>query len=84
MAQAAHSSAPDIAGQNIANPVGIILSTVMLVDWLSIHHNDLDLKLLAERMEEALFKTIEEGIKIIDLKGNTSTTEFTVVTIAKL
>ncbi|MEX2452168.1 MAG: isocitrate/isopropylmalate dehydrogenase family protein [Rhodospirillales bacterium] len=34
MAQAQHGSAPDIAGQDIANPVSLILSAAMLLDWL--------------------------------------------------
>ena len=34
MAQAAHGSAPDIAGQNISNPIAMILSCAMLLDWL--------------------------------------------------
>jgi 3-isopropylmalate dehydrogenase len=35
MAQAQHGSAPDIAGQDRANPTSLILSTAMLLDWLS-------------------------------------------------
>jgi 3-isopropylmalate dehydrogenase len=34
MAQAAHGSAPDIAGQNIANPFSLILSAALLLRWL--------------------------------------------------
>ena len=33
MAQAAHGSAPDIAGQDVANPVSLILSTALLLGW---------------------------------------------------
>lgn len=32
--QPAHGTAPDIAGQGIANPVGMILSVAMMLDWL--------------------------------------------------
>ena len=35
MAQASHGSAPDIAGKGIANPVGLILSSAMLLSWLA-------------------------------------------------
>ena len=38
MAQASHGSAPDIAGQDVANPVSLILSAAMLLEWLSIRH----------------------------------------------
>ena len=34
MAQAQHGSAPDIAGQDKANPTSLILSAAMLLDWL--------------------------------------------------
>ncbi|MFC7393818.1 isocitrate/isopropylmalate dehydrogenase family protein [Scopulibacillus cellulosilyticus] len=77
MAQAAHGSAPDIAGQNIANPTGIIFSTVMLMEWLSARHQDLKLKETAELIEKAVFKTMDEGVKTPDLQGTASTAEFT-------
>jgi isocitrate/isopropylmalate dehydrogenase len=38
MAQAQHGSAPDIAGQDKANPVSLILSAAMLLDWLARKH----------------------------------------------
>lgn len=38
MAQAQHGSAPDIAGQDIANPVSLILSAAMMLDWLGRKH----------------------------------------------
>jgi 3-isopropylmalate dehydrogenase len=34
MAQAQHGSAPDIAGRDKANPVSLMLSAAMLLDWL--------------------------------------------------
>jgi isocitrate/isopropylmalate dehydrogenase len=40
MAQASHGSAPDIAGQDRANPVSLILSAGMLLEWLSIRHRE--------------------------------------------
>lgn len=84
MAQAAHGSAPDIAGQNIANPVGMILSTVMLLEWLCVHYNDGKLKTVSEEIEKAVFKTMEQGVKTRDLYGSASTTEFTAAIIANI
>ncbi len=40
MAQAQHGSAPDIAGKDKANPVSLILSAAMLLEWLSIRHRN--------------------------------------------
>ena len=34
VAQAQHGSAPDIAGQGVANPTSLILSAAMLLDWI--------------------------------------------------
>jgi 3-isopropylmalate dehydrogenase len=38
MGQAAHGSAPDIAGQNIANPFSLVTSASMLLNWLGVRH----------------------------------------------
>ncbi len=43
MAQAQHGSAPDIAGQDKANPVSLILSVAMLLGWLARKHGRRDL-----------------------------------------
>lgn len=76
MAQAAHGSAPDIAGRNIANPVGIMLSAVMLYDWLADRYEDQALADVARRMESAILATMEEGFVTPDLGGTASTSGF--------
>jgi len=38
MAQAQHGSAPDIAGQDLANPISLVLSAAMLLGWLGERH----------------------------------------------
>jgi len=40
MAQAQHGSAPDIAGEDKANPSSLILSAAMLLEWLAIRHGN--------------------------------------------
>jgi 3-isopropylmalate dehydrogenase len=84
MAQAAHGSAPDIAGKNSANPTGIMLSTVMFLDWLSVQHNDSNLSEIAKIIENGLFRAVSEGVKTRDLGGNASTREFTQGIIERL
>ena len=84
MAQAAHGSAPDIAGMNIANPTGIMLSTVMFLDWLAVQHNDPKVSEVGRIIENALFSSIAEGVKTKDLGGTASTTEFTQGIIERL
>jgi len=77
MAQAAHGSAPDIAGQNIANPTSMTLSTVMLLQWLAANHNDNKLNDISSKMEDAVLNTIANGPTTRDLGGSASTIEFT-------
>lgn len=84
MAQAAHGSAPDIAGKNIANPVGEILSAVMLLDWLAERHDDPKLSEIARIVEKAVQKAIAEGICTRDLRGTASTTQFTQAVIDRI
>lgn len=84
MAQAAHGSAPDIAGRNIANPFGLMLSVVMLLDWLAGRYDDKNLAELAPLMENALMKTISDGVCTRELGGHSSTTEFTAGIIKRL
>jgi len=63
-----HGSAPDIAGKGIANPMAAILSAAMMLEWLGMREE-------AEKVEEAVERTIEEGVITPDLGGNASTEE---------
>jgi isocitrate/isopropylmalate dehydrogenase len=54
MAQAQHGSAPDIAGQDKANPSSLIGSVAMLLAWLGERRDDARLLKAAERIEKAL------------------------------
>lgn len=76
MAQAAHGSAPDIAGRNIANPVGIMLSAVMMYEWLADRYEDEKLKAVADKMQAAILETMEEGTVTPDLGGTATTSGF--------
>lgn len=60
MFEAIHGSAPMIAGQNIANPSGLILASVKMM----AHINQVD---VAERIHNAWLKTIEDGIHTADI-----------------
>lgn len=76
MAQAAHGSAPDIAGRNIANPVGILLSSALLLEWLAGRHGDSRLQRIAEQMVRGVEGAAAAGIRTFDLHGTASTSEF--------
>ena len=66
-----HGSAPDIKGQNLANPTALLLCAVEMLK----HLNEFE---IAKKVENAVYKTIKEG-KVLtkDLGGNSTTTEFT-------
>jgi len=53
MAQATHGSAPDIAGQGIANPYSMIESTRMMFDWIGHSKNIPEAVAMARSMSEA-------------------------------
>lgn len=76
MAQAAHGSAPDIAGRGIANPVGITLSCTMLLHWLAERNDDERLTQIATSVESAVWATLEAGVRTADLGGAAGTAEF--------
>lgn len=69
MAQAAHGSAPDIAGKNIANPTGLMFSAAMMFEWLADRYNDSKLDKVAKLMENGILDTMKEGFVTPDLKG---------------
>ena len=56
-----HGSAPDIAGQNIANPIASVLSAAMLLKF------SLGLQKEAAAIENAVDKTLEEGFRTADI-----------------
>jgi 3-isopropylmalate dehydrogenase len=64
-----HGSAPDIAGKGIANPIGTILSTALLL------RHTLGLEAEAAMIEKAVDQTITEGARTADLGGKLSTTQ---------
>ncbi len=63
-----HGSAPDIAGQGIANPIGAILSAAMLLDHIGQGEQ-------AARVRQAVNATVEQGMLTRDLGGNATTNE---------
>jgi 3-isopropylmalate dehydrogenase len=58
-----HGSAPDIAGEGIANPIAMILSAAMMLRW------SFGLSREADRVERAVEKVLADGIRSMDLKS---------------
>jgi 3-isopropylmalate dehydrogenase len=75
-----HGSAPDIAGEGIANPIGAILSAAMLL------RHSLQLETEAGAVEAAVMRTLDAGCRTIDLqrKNALSTQQMTTEILARL
>lgn len=56
-----HGSAPDIAGQGVANPLATILSVAMMLRY------SLDEDAMADRVEQAVNKTLDQGLRTPDI-----------------
>src|SRR5947208_155432 len=68
--EAVHGSAPDIAGQGIANPTALIMSGILMLRYL-------DEREAAQRIEDAMLKVYQEGkVRTRDVGGNAKTGEF--------
>ncbi len=75
MGQAAHGSAPDIAGQNIANPFSLILSAGMLLNWYGQRKGRQAYLNAAEAIASATAAAIEAGEATRDVGGKLGTRE---------
>jgi isocitrate dehydrogenase (NAD+) len=68
--EAVHGTAPDIAGRGIANPTALLLSTVMMLQWLG-HADE------AARLDRAILKVYAEGkVRTAELGGKATTHDF--------
>ena len=84
-AQAQHGSAPDIAGQDRANPTSLILSAAMLLNWLGERHDNTAFKNAAGTIDQAIDATLEDPKKrTADLGGPLGTQAFAAVVADKL
>lgn len=78
MFEAVHGTAPDIAGQNKANPIALILSAVLMLR----HMGEME---AASRIERAVMAMLAEGkVRTRDLGGNASTTDICDAIIEKM
>ena len=73
MAQAAHGSAPDIAGRDIANPVSLVLSAALLLDWHGRHSGAARFEMAARAIEHAVATAALKGFLTIDVGGTLGT-----------
>ena len=76
--EAVHGSAPDIAGQNKANPLALLFTSIDMLKYLKENEK-------AEQIEKAVLRVLEKGeVLTADLGGNATTEELTAEIIKNL
>ncbi len=73
MAQAAHGSAPDIAGKDIANPVSLVLSVALLLDWEGRRNGTQRFIEAAAAIESSVADAVAAGDATKDVGGRLGT-----------
>ncbi len=73
-----HGSAPDIAGEGVANPLATFLSVAMMLRY------GLDREPDADRVESAVDRVLGDGLRTADLGGEATTDEVTAAVLAAL
>lgn len=84
MAQAAHGSAPDIAGRNVANPFSQVWSSAMLLSWYGQREGKPAFIEAADRLETAMRLAIKEGKVTRDMGGDLGTSQVGQALLANL
>jgi len=67
--EAVHGTAPDIAGQNKANPTALLMSAILMLRHLELTET-------ADHVEKALLDTLAAGVRTPDLGGTATTRDF--------
>ena len=82
--EAVHGSAPDIAGQGVANPLALLMSAVMMLNYIADTRGDKECRRCAERIRDAYDQALKDGQKTRDLGGELDTNTFAAAVIERL
>lgn len=83
--QPAHGTAPDIAGQGIANPTAMILSAAMMLDWMAAKYDDEALADGARLIEAAVQDAFSsQAVRPREFGGTSGTTDITRAVLDRL
>jgi isocitrate dehydrogenase (NAD+) len=82
--EAVHGSAPDIAGQGVANPLALLMSAVMMLNFLADTRDDEKCGVVAESIKNAYNLALKEGQKTRDLGGELGTDAFAQAVVERL
>lgn len=82
--EAVHGSAPDIAGKGVANPLALLMSGVMMLQYLADRRQDDRCSDAAEAIETAYCGALADGCRTGDLGGELNTEQFADAVIERL
>jgi 3-isopropylmalate dehydrogenase len=85
VAQAQHGSAPDIAGQDRANPTSLILSAAMMLEWIAARESQPEFEQAARAIESAVDACLQDkATRTRDLGGTLGTAAFASAVAARI
>lgn len=70
-----HGAAPDIAGKGLADPIAMVLTCAMMLEWLGGEHGDPTCGGAATALRAAVERALGSGVRPIDLGGKSTTSE---------
>jgi len=82
--ESVHGSAPDIAGKDLANPLALLMSATMMLNWLATTRGDDACARSAARIRSAYDRALAEGATTKDLGGSLGTKGFAQAVIGRL
>jgi isocitrate dehydrogenase (NAD+) len=82
--EAVHGSAPDIAGKGVANPLALLMSGVMMLNYIADTRGDESCRTAAGRIRDAYNRALSDGQKTRDLGGQLGTEEFASALIERI
>jgi isocitrate/isopropylmalate dehydrogenase len=72
LAEAAHGTAPSLAGKNVANPMAMILAGAAVLAYAGEEAQQ-----VARAIREACLEAVADGVRTADLGGDAGSSEFT-------
>ncbi len=82
--EAVHGSAPDIAGKGVANPLALLMSAVMMLNYLAEADSIDAYHTAADRIKNAYDQALQDGERTGDLGGTLNTEQFADAVIERL
>lgn len=79
-----HGCAPDIAGKGIANPLSMLLTVEMMLDWVGSKRRDKNCARASRILESAISVVTSSNIKTPDIGGRSKTSEVTNAVAAEI